>query len=157
RTFQIVQPFGNLTLLENVMVGAFNRHAKYAEAREVALKQLDFVGLKSRAHIRMRDLTFPEQKKVELARALATEPQLLFLDEIMSGFKHTAVLELLQLIRDIGDHDDSIVFLEHFMAAVMSLSDRLNVMHHGEFLSVGKPEEVNEDPTLLEAYLGGAI
>lgn len=157
RTFQIVQPFGNLTLLENVMVGAFNRHAKYAEAREVALEKLNFVGLKSRANIRMRDLTFPEQKKVELARALATEPKLLFLDEIMSGLNPTEVMEMIELIREIREQGITIVFIEHLMSAVMSLSDRVIVMHHGELLAVGKPEEVKENPAVIEAYLGGAV
>lgn len=157
RTFQIVQSFGNLTLLENVIVGAFNKHSKYEDAREFALKNLEFVGLESRANIRMKDLTFPEQKKVELARALATQPQLLFLDEIMSGLNPSEVQEMIILIRSIRDRGITILFIEHLMAAVMSLSDRVIVMHHGEVLAVGKPEEVKEDPVVIEAYLGGAV
>jgi len=157
RTFQIVQPFGNLTLMENVIVGAFNKHAKYDDARKLALEKLEFVGLASRANIRMKDLTFPEQKKVELARALATQPKLLFLDEIMSGLNPTEVQEMIELIKNIRDQGITILFIEHLMAAVMSLSDRVIVMHHGEVLAIGKPEEVKEDPTVIEAYLGGAV
>lgn len=157
RTFQIVQPFGNLTLLENVIIGAFNRHAKYQDAREVALEKLDFVGMKSRANVRMKDLTFPEQKKVELARALATQPELLFLDEIMSGLNPTEVQEMIEIIKQIRDEGITIMFIEHLMAAVMSLSERVIVMHHGEVLAIGEPEEVKENPAVIEAYLGGAV
>lgn len=157
RTFQIVQSFGNLTLLENVIVGAFNKYKKYDDAKEFALENLAFVGLDTRADVRMKDLTFPEQKKVELARALATQPQLLFLDEIMSGLNPTEVQEMIKLIRNIRDKGTTILFIEHLMAAVMSLSDRVIVMHHGEVLAIGKPEEVKEDPAVIEAYLGGAV
>lgn len=157
RTFQIVQPFGNLTLLENVIVGAFNRHKKYSEAKAVAMEMLEFVGMKKRADVRMKDLTFPEQKKVELARALATEPELLFLDEIMSGLNPTEVQEMIEIIKEIRDRGITIMFIEHLMAAVMSLSERIIVMHHGEVLAIGKPEEVKENPAVIEAYLGGAV
>lgn len=157
RTFQIVQPFGNLTLLENVIVGAFNKYSKYSEAKKIALKNLEFVGLGLRANIRMKDLTFPEQKKVELARALATQPKLLFLDEIMSGLNPSEVQEMIVLIRSIRDQGITIVFIEHLMAAVMSLSDNVIVMHHGEVLAIGAPEVVKEDPDVIEAYLGGGV
>src|SRR5699024_349408 len=157
RTFQIVQSFGNLTLLENVIVGAFNKYDKYEEAREFAMRNLEFVGLESRADVRMKDLTFPEQKKVELARSLATQPQLLFLDEIMSGLNPAEVQEMIELIRNIRDKEVTILFIEHLMAAVMSLSDRVIVMHHGEVLAIGTPEAVKEDPDVIKAYLGGAV
>jgi len=157
RTFQIVQPFGNLTLIENVIVGAFNRFNKYDKARNFALEQLEFVGLGKKANVRMKDLTFPEQKKVELARSLASQPELLFLDEIMSGLNPKEVQEMIDLIHDIRNSGVTIIFIEHLMKAVMALSDKVIVMHHGEILSVGSPEEVREDPEVIKAYLGGAV
>ncbi|MFT9846203.1 ABC transporter ATP-binding protein [Aneurinibacillus sp. REN35] len=157
RTFQIVQPFGNLTLLENTMVGAFNRVRKREEAQALALEKLAFVGLEKKKDIRMKDLTFVEQKKVEMARALASQPALLFLDEVMSGLNPTEVEEVIGLIRKIRDGGTSIFFIEHLMAAVMALSDRVLVMHHGEKIAEGKPEEVTKDAFVIEAYLGGAL
>lgn len=157
RTFQIVQPFGNLSLLENVIIGAFNNISDYNKAKKVAIEKLNFVELSKKAHIRMKDLTFAEQKKVELARALATKPELLFLDEIMSGLNPTEVEEMIKLIGRIRDEGITIIFIEHLMSAVMSLSNRVVVMHHGEMLAEGKPKEVTENPIVIEAYLGGAI
>lgn len=132
RTFQIVQPFGNLTLLENVIVGAFNTVSKYQEAKEIAMEQLEYLGMADKAHVRMKDLTFAEQKKVEVARALATKPKLLFLDEVMSGLNPSEVNEFIELIKDIRNKGITILFIEHLMSAVMALSDRVVVMHLGQ-------------------------
>jgi len=154
RTFQIVQPFGNLTLLENVIVGAFNREKSAKKARELALEQLEFFGMSSKAYVRMKDLTFPEQKKVELARALATKPTLLFLDEVMSGLNPSEVNEFIELIKEIRNRGITIIFIEHLMSAVMALSDRIAVMHLGEKIAEGKPEDVMKNETVVEAYLG---
>ena len=157
RTFQIVQPFGNLTLLENVMVGAFNTVSKYDEAEKLAMEQLKYLGMVHKAHERMKDLTFAEQKKVEVARALATKPKILFLDEVMSGLNPTEVNDFIELIKDIRDSGITIFFIEHLMSAVMQLSDRVVVMHLGEKIAEGSPEEVTKEPQVVEAYLGGEV
>lgn len=157
RTFQIVQPFGNLTVLENVIVGAFNREKSYKEAERLALENLDLIGISSLAYSRMKDLTFPNQKKVEVARALATSPEVLFLDEVMSGLNPSEVNEFIELIKNIRDSGISIFFIEHLMSAVMALSDRLAVMHLGEKIADGDPQEVMKIPTVVEAYLGEEV
>lgn len=157
RTFQIVKPFGNLTVVDNVIVGAFNKIRGFQEAKEMAYKQLEIVGMADKSHIQMKDLTFAEQKKVELARALATQPQMLFLDEVMSGLNPVEVEEFMELIRNIRDSGISIFFIEHLMSAVMALSDRVVVMHHGEKIAEGNTEEVTKEAKVVEAYLGGNV
>lgn len=157
RTFQIVQPFGNLTLLENVMVGAFKKESSFDAAKKVALEKLNFLGLSNKQHERMKDLTFAEQKKVEVARALATNPKILFLDEVMSGLNPTEVNDFIELVRHIRASGITIFFIEHLMSAVMKLSDRVIVMHLGEKIAEGTPEVVTKNPLVVEAYIGGDV
>lgn len=157
RTFQIVQPFGNLSVLHNVVVGAFNRIRDTKEAEQTAIEQLAFVGLSPKSEHRMKDLTFVEQKKVELARALATQPKLIFLDEVMSGLNPVEVDEMIELILKIRDSGVTVFFIEHLMQAVTRLSERVLVLHHGSLIADGTPQSIMSDSTVVEAYLGGSV
>jgi branched-chain amino acid transport system ATP-binding protein len=158
RTFQIVKPFRNLTVVENVMVGAlFGAHGgarALAVARRRAEEVLDFVSLTHRAGAPADGLNVPERKRMELARALAMRPTVLFLDEVMAGLNPSEIDAAVALIKRIRDRGTTLVVIEHVMKAIRDLSDRILVLFHGEKLTEGPPGEVLNNPDVVSAYLG---
>jgi branched-chain amino acid transport system ATP-binding protein len=154
RTFQIMRPFPRLTVLRNVLIGALGRHADPREAGTRALDVLARVGLGARRDQPAGSLTLADRKRLELARALATEPALLLLDEVMSGLTATETERMVELVRAINADGVAILLIEHVMRAVMSLSQRIVVLNYGERIAAGRPEAVARDPRVIEAYLG---
>ncbi len=154
RTFQIVKPFLELTTLDNVMIAALNRTEHIREATEKALQTIEQVGLKDKTQTLATGLTLPHRKRLELARALATEPKLLLLDEVMAGLTPTEVDELIRLLKEINRRGITILLIEHVMRGVMALSQRVIVLNYGEKIAEGVPEEVVKDRQVIEAYLG---
>lgn len=155
RTYQICQPFSNLTVLENTMVGAFSHCSRISEAKKVSEQVLERVGLAHRAKASGASLTLPELKRMEVARALATNPKVLLLDEVIAGLNPTEVEKIMQLIRDIRAEGISIIIIEHVMRAIMNLSDRIVVLNHGEKIADGLPQDVAKNEAVIESYLGG--
>jgi branched-chain amino acid transport system ATP-binding protein len=154
RTFQIVRPFPHLSVWENVRVGALARRPQMAEARRRAEAVIDQVGLGAKAGQPAGGLTLAERKRLELARALATEPTLLLLDEVMAGLNPTEIEAIVALIQGIHAAGISILLIEHNMRAVMSLSHRIVVLSFGEKIVEGPPAAIANHPRVIEAYLG---
>jgi branched-chain amino acid transport system ATP-binding protein len=155
RTFQLVRPFLGLSVEENVIVGGLLRRSKVAEAREGArelLRRLDLYDKRAQA---ASTLTLPDRKRLELARALATEPKLLLLDEVMAGLRPTETDRMVAVLRELNrDTGMTIVLIEHVMRAVMALAGHILVLHHGAAIAQGRPQTVVRDPAVIQSYLG---
>ena len=154
RTFQVVRSFDSMTVRENVMVGAFCRHNRARPAMEEAERVLDFAGLAAQADRPAHSLTPPEKRRLEIARALATKPKLLLLDEMLTGLTPTEAGAGVQLIRDVRAQGVTIIMVEHVMEILLPLIDRAVVLNLGRVLTSGLPEVLVRDPAVIRAYLG---
>jgi branched-chain amino acid transport system ATP-binding protein len=155
RTFQLVRPFAGLSVLDNVIVGALARSRGVAEARRHAAGVIDRLGLGPKRDLPAAALTLPDRKRLEVARALATRPRLLLLDEVMAGLRPTECDQMVEVFRDLNRREGlTILLIEHVMRAVMALAQHIVVLHHGEIIARGTPAEVVRDPAVLECYLG---
>jgi branched-chain amino acid transport system ATP-binding protein len=160
RTFQETKVFANMPVLQNVLVGAFFGSSSYlsgAEAAGEASQALEFVGLSAMSATPVKDLTLVNQKRVEVARALATKPELLLLDELMAGLNPAEVSEAMELVTKIRDTGITIFMVEHVMKAIMGICERIMVLHHGEKIAEGTPQEIADNKTVIEIYLGEEI
>ena len=157
RTFQSVKVFGNLSVLENISLGALfgtSGSVSGADAARKASESLEFVGLSALRNKPAMDLTLANQKRVEVARALATRPEMLLLDELMAGLNPTEVAQSMELVTRIRDEGITILMIEHVMKAIMSVCDRIIVLHHGKKIAEGTPQEIATSKTVVEVYLG---
>ena len=155
RTFQIVMPFQTLSVLKNTKVAAFCRTTSHEKATASAMEILRFLGLEERANTLAGHLTLAQKKRLEMARALATQPQFLLLDETLAGLNHTEIDAMIDVVQKIrAERGVTILAVEHVMRAVMNISDRVVVMDEGEKIAEGPPEEVVRDPEVIKAYLG---
>ncbi|HWX84130.1 MAG TPA: ABC transporter ATP-binding protein [Xanthobacteraceae bacterium] len=154
RTFQVARPFGKMTVLANVMTGAFLRDKRMEVAREAAREAIAFVGLSAKEHTPARDLTTIDQRRLEMARALATQPRLLLLDEVMAGLNPAEIDQAVALVGKLAQRGLTIVIVEHVMRAIMAVARHIVVLDHGQKIAEGDPKTVVANADVIRAYLG---
>jgi branched-chain amino acid transport system ATP-binding protein len=154
RTFQVVKPLGRMSVLDNVTAAAFSRVNTIREAKEVAEKTIAFCGLAPVKDVLAKALPIAGRKRLEITRAMATQPDLLLLDETAAGLNPTELLEAIELIRKIRGNGTTVIIIEHIMHLIMTLSDRIHAINFGQSVAEGTPEEVAANPQVIEAYLG---
>jgi branched-chain amino acid transport system ATP-binding protein len=157
RTFQVAKPFGAMTVLNNVMTGAFLRDKNTAVARKKAREAIDFVGLSAKEQTAAKDLTTIDQRRLEMARALATEPRILLLDEVMAGLNPAEIDQAVALVGKLSQRGLTIVIVEHVMRAIMAVARHIVVLDHGQKIAEGSPKEIVENPEVIRAYLGSYV
>jgi branched-chain amino acid transport system ATP-binding protein len=154
RTFQVAKPFGAMTVLANVMTGAFLRDRHVATAQEKAREAIAFVGLSAKEQTPAKDLTTIDQRRLEMARALATGPRILLLDEVMAGLNPAEIDQAVALVGKLSQRGLTIVIVEHVMRAIMAVARHIVVLDHGQKIAEGAPKEIVENPEVIRAYLG---
>src|ERR1700680_1040347 len=157
RTFQVAKPFGAMTVLANVMTGAFLRDKHVGAAREKAREAIEFVGLSAKEQTAAKDLTTIDQRRLEMARALAAQPRLLLLDEVMAGLNPSEIDQAVALVGKISKRGVTIVIVEHVMRAIMAVARHIVVLDHGQKIAEGSPKEVVANPEVVRAYLGSYV
>jgi len=157
RTFQVAKPFGAMTVLANVMTGAFLRDRNANVAREKAREAIAFVGLAAKEQTAAKDLTTIDQRRLDMARALATQPRLLLLDEVMAGLNPAEIDQAVALVGKLSQRGLTIVIVEHVMRAIMAVARHIVVLDHGQKIAEGKPKEIVENPEVVRAYLGSYV
>jgi branched-chain amino acid transport system ATP-binding protein len=154
RTFQVVKPLQRMSVLDNVIASAFLRAKNKAEAVEIAMETIRFTGLDEDRDVISRGLPLGKRKKLEIARALATQPELLLLDESFAGLNHSELNDSIEIIKNIKARGITIMIIEHHMKVIMSISDRIVVINYGQRIAEGTPQEIRNNPLVVEAYLG---
>lgn len=154
RTFQVVKPFGSMTVLENIMVGAFAHSKQRDKCMQAALEVMKKVGLEEKRDFLAKNLTLADRKRLEMARALATRPKLLLLDEVLAGLNPTEIEEAVKLIKSINADGVSILMIEHVLQATMAICSRIVVLDYGKKIAEGTPQEVTSNSEVIRAYLG---
>ena len=157
RTFQVAKPFGAMTVLNNVMTGAFLRDRNTTAARKKAREAIEFVGLSAKEQTAAKDLTTIDQRRLEMARALATQPRLLLLDEVMAGLNPAEINSAVALVDKLSQRGLTIVIVEHVMRAIMAVARHIVVLDHGQKIAEGSPKEIVENPEVIRAYLGSYV